>query len=156
MTKNRIKRLMEDPICKEWIMYCAVNFDEEESTEWFTERQKFWEANRKHLEDNKLYYDSSLKKTIDSINCETVEDLEGALLIVKVGNADNFPSPDDIENTTIVMNDLLENIKGMKLVVVPYYVNFEKISLPKLREIESAIYGSYQSNKTPILDIDID
>lgn len=153
-----IEDIMGDPICNKWISYNSVE-DTNSTAEWYKEKQSFWEENREHLESNGFKYNSNLGSALDEVNLMKVkeDDLEGCLLVVKIGNSERPASPDDINLAYKMLNEVLDGVKGVRVIVAHHAFEITKISLPQLRTLQSAILTSEDDsdNVNPILNLDL-
>jgi hypothetical protein len=156
MSKQKIDELMEDPICQKWISYSTAE-DADHSAEWFKAKQSFWEENQEHLESHGFDYATNIGSALDQIELMKEEDLEGCLLVVKIGNQERPASPDDINLAYKMLNEVLDGVKGVRVVVTHHAFDISKIPLPQLRVLQSAILASTDptENVNPIIDLDL-
>ena len=138
----------ECEVCKAWMTFCVAEPPEESTAEtiekWYREKQAYWNANEKHLAKNGYVYDSSIVKSLDIVELEKVNDLEGSLLIVRVGS-DNRPAPtSEIEYAYQMMEKALEGVKGVRVIITDHKFTVEKVSLPQLRMLQSSVLSSVE------------
>jgi hypothetical protein len=154
--KLDIKKLIKDEVCQKWITYSTAE-DSKKPTEWFREKQSFWEENQEHLELSGFTYGTNIGGALDDIEIMQEEGLEGSLLIVKIGNESRPASPDDINLAHKTINEVLDGVKGVRVIVTHHAFDISKISLPQLRSLQSAVLASTDAteNVNPIIDLDI-
>ena len=151
-----IEKIMEDPLCQKWVTYSAAQ-DTEKPAEWYREKQTFWEENHELLEANGFTYGSNMSGALDQVEALKSEELEGSLLVVKIGNQERPASPDDINLAYKMLNEVLDGVKGVRVVVTHHAFDITKISLPQLRSLQSAVLASVDPNENvnPIVDLDL-
>ena len=134
------------PICKTWMTYCISEPPEETEMKlvekWCKDKQKYWDDNEKHLQDNGYSYDSGIMKALDFVNAEKVNDLEGSLLIVRIGSDDRPAPSSEIENAYALLEKALEGVKGVRVIITDHKFTIEKVSLPQLRRLQSSVLSS--------------
>jgi len=152
-----IDKIAKDEICQKWITYCMAQ-DSKEPVEFFEAKQDYWESNQTHLEENGFHYSKNIGSALDEVSVMKDGELEGNLLVVKLGNDLHPASPDDINLATKMLKDLLDGVKGVRAIVVHHLFDISKISLPQLRFLQSAVMSStdLEDNVNPILDLGID
>jgi len=148
--------IVNDPVCQKWISYSTAE-DTKQPAEWFTEKQKFWEEHQEHLEGNGFTYGTNMGAALDQVEIMKEEELEGCLLVVKIGNQDRPASPDDINLAYKMLNEVLDGVKGVRVVVTHHAFDISKISLPQLRALQSAVLASTDPSEdvNPIIDLDL-
>lgn len=148
--KYTIEEIEKDLICRQWIYYGLIE-QSEKTNDFFQEKQNFWEENKKHLQKYGFRYSSNIMSALDEISSQSESDLEGSLLIVKVGN-DRYPaSAQDIAMAQDMIENVLDGIKGVRVLITPHSFDITKISLPQLRCMQSAILTSFEKqNVNPI------
>lgn len=156
MSKQKIDKLLEDPICQKWILYSTAE-DSDHPAEWFKEKQAFWEENQEHLQKNGFDYTTNIGSALDQIELMKEEELEGCLLVFKIGNQERPASPDDINLAYKMLNEVLNGVKGVRVIVTHHAFDITKVPLPQLRILQSAILSSTDptENVNPIIDIDL-
>jgi hypothetical protein len=157
MSENiNIEKIMDDPICKKWIAYSTTE-DDKNPAEWFQEKQSYWEENEAHLKKNGFQYSTNIGSALDQVEIMKEEDLEGCLLVVKIGNQDRPASPDDINLAYKMLNEVLDGVKGVRVVVTHHAFDITKISLPQLRALQSSILSSTEIGEdiNPIINLDL-
>lgn len=153
-------------ICKQWQAICFSEPNTEESDiikKWYADKKSFWEGHQAHLESNGQSYTATITKALDNleviVSANTSKNLEGCLLIVKVGSKEHPPAQVDIQKTYNLMNELFKEVKGVRVLVTTPDFNIEKISLPQLRNLQSAVLTSVEEpdeNYNPALrDIEL-
>jgi hypothetical protein len=83
----------------------------------------------------------AIPKQIELV-AESEKDLEGCLLVVKLGSPENPASSEEISEFKESLHDVFKNVRGIKVLVVPHNFSIEKISLPQLRNLESEVLKS--------------
>ena len=151
-----IEDIMDDPICQQWITYSTAE-DSNHPAEWFKEKQTFWEENQTHLESNGFNYATNIGSALDQVEIMKEEELEGCLLVVKIGNQDRPASPDDINLAYKMLNEVLDGVKGVRVVVTHHAFDISKVALPQLRALQSAVLASTDPREdiNPIIDLDL-
>jgi len=153
MKKLDIEDIKKDPTCQQWISYCLSepsNDNPRMYSEWIKEKQKFWETHSNHLTPMGFSYEAGLSKALDFIDVtrHQKEDLEGCLLVVKIGSDARPATAQDIEGTYKILKDALEGIKGVRVVITHHNFSIEKVALPQLRRIQSEILTSFEDKET--------
>jgi len=150
--KLDVEKLSQDPICQKWLTY-SIAEDTNQPSEWYREKQDFWEKNQIHLQSNGFSYGSNMSKALDEVSVVKESSLEGCLLIVRIGNDNRPASPQDIELAYNMLNEALVGVKGVRVIVTHHAFEVEKISLPQLRLLQSAVLASVDptENVNPIL-----
>ncbi|MFA7219198.1 MAG: hypothetical protein WC119_01665 [Synergistaceae bacterium] len=154
--KSKVESLMKDPVCHKWLSFSTA-VDSDQPAEWFKEKQTFWEENQEHLKSFGFEYASNIGRALDTVEIMKEDDLEGSLLVVKVGNSERPASPDDINLAHKMLNDVLDGVKGIRVVVTHHAFDITKISLPQIRSLQSAILASTDPSEdiNPIVDLDL-
>ena len=132
-------------ICQSWVMYCMTQPKEGEIQQKATHQSKkseFWGSHKEHLLGEGFEYNSEMQKAIDFVEAEKFNDLSGTLLIVKVGNDEHPADDDEIKATQQLINNALDDILGVRAIIVHHFFNIEKINLPQLRNLESKVLSS--------------
>jgi len=150
--KLDIEKVNKDPICQKWITYSFAE-DTDKPSEWYKEKQEYWEKNQHHLEANGFTYGTNMSKALDEVSVVKEGDLEGCLLVVRIGNDNRPASPQDIELAYNMLNEALVGVKGVRVIVTHHAFAVEKVSLPQLRALQSAVLAStdHTENVNPIL-----
>jgi len=141
IVKQKIDQLMDDPICQKWITYNASE-EKNQPFQWFKEKQKFWEENRNHLISNGFEYSSGIGSAIDQVELMKKDNIEGSLLIFKVGSNEYPADPDDIQMAYKMVSDTLSDVKGVRVMVTHHAFDVTQISLPQLRALQSSVLSS--------------
>ena len=151
-----VKDIVKDPICTQWIAYCTVE-DNKRPVDWYKDKQTFWEVNQTHLENNGFTYGTSMGTALDDVELIKEKELEGSLLVVKIGSDSRPASPDDINLAHKMLNEVLEGVKGVRVVVTHHAFDITKISLPQLRNLQSAVLASTEPSESfnPIIELDL-
>ena len=150
--KLDVEKLSQDPICQKWLTY-SIAEDTDKPHDWYREKQDYWEANQAHLEESGFSYGSNMSKALDEVSIIKEGDLEGCLLIVRIGNDNRPASPQDIELAYNMLNEALVGVKGVRVIVTHHAFHIEKVSLPQLRALQSSVLASTDpsENINPIL-----
>ena len=90
-SKIKAKDVLADAIALEWVTMCL---SDNKDSDWFTEKSKYWNINKEHLETMGFDYNDNIVSALDKVAIETIEGLEGALFIVRVGS-ENAPASED-------------------------------------------------------------
>ena len=158
-----IAKIKSCPICQEWIAYCLTEPSSDNSKvygAWIRDKQKFWENNTTYLTSMGFNYEAGLCKALDfiEISKHQKEDLEGCLLIVKVGNENKPATPQEVETTYKILKDAIDGVKGVRIIITQHNFSVEKIPLPQLRRLQSEILTSFESevNINPISNLEVD
>lgn len=145
-------------ICQKWIDYCLREPSYDNShiyNTWLNEKRKYWKANSEHLEKMGFNYDAGLCKALDyiEISKHQREDLEGCLLVIKVGSDKKPATPKEIEVTHKVIKDALAGVRGVKVIITQHSFTMDKVALPQLRRLQSEILTSFEpeENSNPII-----
>lgn len=154
--KLNIDELIKDPICQKWITYNATE-EKGQPFNWFKEKQKFWEDNREHLTTHGFEYASSLGSAIDQVELMRKDNIEGSLLLFKIGS-DEYPAdPDDIQMAYKMVTDTLGDVKGVRVMVTHHAFDVTQVSLPQLRALQSSVLSSMDidDNVNSIMDLQL-
>lgn len=153
-----IELVKNDPICQKWITFCLSepSFEEHHIYErWLKTKQAFWELNKTFLESNGFKYEAGLCRALDFIKMDKYErqDLEGCLLIVKVGSEKKPATKLDIDMTHQLLKEAVGNVKGVRIIVTQANFEIQKVALPQLRRLQSEILTSFDDdeNSNPII-----
>ena len=151
-----VGNIVKDSICTQWIAYCTAE-DNKQPVDWYKEKQTFWEVNQTHLEDNGFTYGTNMGTALDNVELMKETELEGSLLVVKIGNDSHPASPDDINLAHKMLCEVLEGVKGVRVVVTHHTFDITKISLPQLRNLQSAVLASTDptDDVNPIIELDL-
>ncbi len=98
------------------------------------------------------------KLSVGIVRKKIFTDLEkGSLIVVSVGDENHTPSKTDIVNTKQIFMTFLKGVDGIRVIVVPYYIKVDNLSIPQLREIQSKILTPYNhaENENPVLNIEL-
>jgi hypothetical protein len=139
-------------ICSEWVTYC-VSMPKEDSEQtvienFFNGKQDFWDKNAEHLKNHGYTYDASITKALDFVSCEKVNDLEGCLLIFRIGSNECPAPPSEIKNAYAMISQALDGVKGVRVIITNHKFTIEKISLPQLRRLQSSVLSSVDADDT--------
>lgn len=156
MEALNIEELQKDEICQKWITYLSTE-DKKRPTEWYADKQKYWEQNAKYLESKGFSYKQNIGTALDEVSVMKDKDLEGSLLVVKIGNNERPASNEDVNLAHKMLNDVLSDVKGVRVVVTHHAFDIQKISLPQLRSLQSEVLASTDPslNVNPIIDMDL-
>lgn len=148
--------------CKEWITILAkenksFKNNTSLSEKFLMDKQSFWEKNKETLEEHGFNYNLSLESALQDIKIMKTENLEGSLLVVSVGDEKKPASEDQIDYVKKMLQEVLDEVKGVRVLVTNTPLNIKKVSLPQLRKIESSILSSCDSSRVtnPILNIEL-
>jgi len=90
---------------------------------------------------------------LEQIQAKIIKDVsEGTLLVVTVGNESAPATKGDMEKVSEKLKEVLEDIKGVRVLVVPHLIKIDNIPLKTLRNIESQIISSWEDHENPIID----
>lgn len=135
------KEILDDPICMQWVTFCLAE-DQKETADWYRKKTDFWTANQDHLKNFGFTYDGNLVHSLDSLALEKIEDMQGCLLVVKVGNDAKPAGANDIDLATKLIGDALADISGVRVLITHHAIDIKKISLPQLRRLQSEVLTS--------------
>lgn len=154
--KVNVEEIMDDEICHKWIVYSMAG-DEKKPADWYREKQSYWEKNSVYLEGKGFTYGSNVGNALDEISLMKQEELEGSLLVVKIGNKKRTATPDDIKLAYKMLKEVLEGVKGVRVIVVHHAFDVTQISLPQLRNLQSAVLASTDPDEdvNPIYELDL-
>lgn len=156
-----LKHFQECEACKTWVSLCVsepdFSKDQEAAEKWAEEKEKFWVANKDHLTEKGFTQFSSYSKAIDFINFEKykVKDLDQCLIIFKIGSDNRPSSPENIEEFTKQITEAIGDVKGVRIIITHNDIKLEKVSLLRLRELQSEVLKAKEENCPVLLDIDI-
>ena len=141
----------DDPICQRWIAFCLSEPSYEEHNvyeKWIRSKQAFWELNKNFLESTGFKYEAGLCKALDYIKLSAYErqDLEGCLLVVKLGSDKKPPTKLDIDMTYQLLKEAIGDIKGVRIIITQSNFEIQKIALPQLRRLQSEILTSFEDD----------
>ena len=134
------------PLCKQWQSFCLSEPKSEEADvirKWSTEKQEYWDKHKEHLENNGQSFAGTMAKALDNLETMIVanssKNLDGCLLIARVGSKEHPPAQIDLQKTYNLMNELLKDVKGVRVLVTTPDFAIEKISLPQLRNLQLSL-----------------
>lgn len=139
--KYDVEKIMADEICKKWVCLCMAD-NTIVPKKWFDEKHDYWKENSKHLEKFGFSYGNNITHALDSVLVEKIEDMEGCLLVVKIGTDDQPATATDVELACKVIEDALDGISGVRAIVSHHALDIKKINLPQLRKLKSEILSS--------------
>lgn len=155
--KYDIDKIMEDELAKKWICLC-MSEDKENPTKWFNEKSAFWKTNSRHLESFGFSYNGGINHALDSVLVEKIEDMEGCLLIVRVGTDEQPATATDVELAHKVIEQALDGISGIRVIVSHHALDIKKLSLPQLRKVQSEVLSAKDADwkgNTIIEDLEV-
>ena len=135
------KKIAKDKICQEWMAFCIAE-DQDSTVEWYRKKANFWQQNEEHLKNNGFTYSSNISHALDFVDVQKVKDLEGCLLIVKIGNEMRPASKEDIDASYAMLEQTFKGIPGIRVLVTHHCIDVQKITLPQLRRLQSEILNS--------------
>lgn len=135
------KQILDDPIARQWVVFCLAE-DQNETGEWYKEKLSFWSTNQDYLKTLGFSYEGNIAHSLDSLTIEKIEDMQGCLLVVKVGNDAKPAGPNDIDLACKLISDALDDVTGVRVLVTHHAIEFKKISLPQLRRLQSEVLSS--------------
>ena len=80
---------------------------------------------------------------------------DGSLLVVTVGSEKTPATTSDMQRVADNINEVFEGAKGVSILVIPHLVKVERLSLPALRNIQSRVVDSWNSQNPPCIDINV-
>jgi hypothetical protein len=156
---SEIPKLMKDDICKQWILYATRQPNKTKTTAWYKEKQDYWNDNHDYLKSKGFDYDLNINYAMDFVKCQKEEDLEGCLLIFKVGSKENPASISDLEDTGELIKKTLSGIKGVKVLITHHAFDVQKVTLPQIKKIQTDVIKSARnddsSNANPIISLSL-
>ena len=139
------------PLCKQWHALCLSEPKEAEADavkNWYEAKKDFWEKHREHLENNGQSYTATITKALDDLEAivaaNSSKHLDGCLLVVKVGSKQHPPAQVDIQKTYNLLNEMFKDVKGVRVLVTTPDFEIQKIPLPQLIHLQSAVLMSYE------------
>lgn len=100
--------------------------------------------------------DTQLVAELETLKSEVFPNVDdGSLLVITVGNVTVPATRSDMERVSETVDEMFEDVKGVKVLLVPHTVEIEKIPLPTLRNIQSQVVNSWNEESTAIVN-DID
>lgn len=135
-SKIKAKDVLADAIALEWVTMCL---SDNKDSDWFTEKSKYWNINKEHLETMGFDYNDNIVSALDKVAIETIEGLEGALFIVRVGSENAPASEDELASAEQMISEALDDVEGVRAVIVPHNVHIEKYNVPQLRRLVNAV-----------------
>lgn len=138
-----VDKITKDPICQKWVNYCLLH-DDQSPISLIKEKTDFYHKNMKHLQKHGLLFENSesLQRSLDSIEPNVIEDLEGCLLHIKVGSEANVASVDELASLEKEINEFIKDKTGITVLISDHSVSIEKYNLPQLRKLTSKVIGS--------------
>lgn len=138
-------------VCKQWHALCLSEPKETDANivkTWYEAKKNFWEKHKDHLENNGQKYAATITKALD--NLETIiaanssKYLDGCLLVVRVGSRQHPPAQTDIKKTYNLLNKMFKDVRGVRILVTTLSFDIQKIPLPQLINLQSAVMMSYE------------
>lgn len=139
--KYDIDKIMGDEVAKKWVVLCMAE-NKENPKQWFKDKDAYWKLHAKHLEDFGFNFNGSITHALDNTLIEKIEDMEGCLLVVKIGTTEQPASANDVEIAHKVMEQALNGVDGVRCIISHHALDIRKISLPQLRKIQSEVLSS--------------
>lgn len=136
--KYDIDKIMADPIAKKWVYLCMAE-NKESPAQWFKEKNDFWKENSTHLETFGFKFNGGITHALDSVLVEKIEDMEGCLLVVRVGTNEQPANTNDVELAQKVMIEALDGVEGVRVIISHHALDIKKLSLPQLRKVQSEV-----------------
>ena len=151
-TKETVPKVTEEEIdtnevINQWLKFCAIDPEtHEEKMEWYKEKQKFWKLHQTFLSEKGFDYNSGIVKALDFVHAEKKDDMEGCLLIVKIGSEERMAGPAEVETAYKMILEALDGVKGIRVIVTHHLFDVQKVSLPQLRNLQSEVLASCDPN----------
>ena len=136
--KYDIDKIMGDPLAKKWVYICMAE-NKENPKQWFKEKNDFWKEHSKHLETFGFNFNGGITHALDNALIERIDDMEGCLLVVRVGTNEQPAAAADVELAQKVIEQALDGIDGIRVIISHHALDIKKISLPQLRKIQSEV-----------------
>lgn len=151
--KYDIDKIMADATAKKWVYLCMAE-NRENPTQWFKEKNDFWKQNSTHLETFGFNFNGNITHALDNALIDKIEDMEGCLLVVRVGTNEQPASTTDVELAHRVMEQALEGLTGVRVIISHHALDVKKISLPQLRKVQSEVLMASEPDwhGSPIID----
>ena len=103
--------------------------------------------------------DVKIKGEVNTVKAEILKNIEdGNLVIITVGDSEHLPTREDLTRVSDHMAKAFENVKGVKVLVLPHNISVQKMEIPQLRSVlNEVICAPTDSSPTynPIIDLDI-
>jgi len=135
------------PISREWIVLCSENFSTEEEIKY---KEEYWAKYKNKLKENG--FDNDTTVVLSSYEKEIIQDLDGALLLFKIGTS-KAPATDKILNEFAKVVEQMD-LDNCKVLVVPHNVELQKVHLPALKKLENKILSEKKEQESFVIDMD--
>lgn len=138
-------KVISCPICREWIVLSSKGILTKEELEF---KNKYWERHGHKLREQGFDNDISLDLTSYQLEC--IEDLDGVLLMFKVGD-DSMPATNEtILNFAKCVDDLQSD--KIKVIISPHNVELQKVNLPSLQKLENHLLSEKKEEPMIMMD----
>ena len=132
-----------DIVVNQWLKFCAIDPESKPNQiEWFKQKQEFWKKNEAHLGSKGFNFNSSIVNALDTVKAELHPNMEGSLLIFKIGSNERPAGLPEIDAAYKQIDQALDGVKGIRVMVTHHLFSVEKISLPQLRNLQSSVLSS--------------
>ncbi len=154
--KYDIEKIMSDEVAKQWTTLCLAE-NTQDPAKWFKDKSEFWRQNSAHLESFGFSFKGEINHALDTVLVEKLEDLQGSLLLVRVGTDAQPAATTDIELAQKIMSEALAGVEGVRVIISHHAIDIKKVSLPQLRKLTSEVLtaGEDTNNRNVILDLDV-
>ena len=137
------EEVTDDATINQWLKYCAIDPKiHEEKVKWYKEKQDFWRKHHEFLSGKGFDYNAGIVNALDFVEVEKKDNMEGCLLIVKIGSDERPAGPAEVETAYKMILDALDGVKGIRVIVTHHLFDVQKITLPQLRNLQSEILTS--------------
>ena len=100
------------------------------------------------------------QKATDKINIDHIKDVnEGSLIVVYVGDNESKPTNNELKLINDQMANIFSDLVGVKVLILPYTIKLEKISLNQIRTIYNDVQMAPKEKAdqyNPVVDMDLD
>lgn len=120
--------------CREWITINSNGVLEKEELDF---KEEYWEKYKDKLKGVGFKDPNSVNLSLTPYEKECIEDLDGVLLVFKIGNEDNPATTKMLNNFAATVTNLAT--EKTKVLITHHRVGIEKINLPKLKNIENKL-----------------
>lgn len=152
--KYDLEKIMSNSVAKQWVYLCMAE-NKDNLAQWFKDKNEYWKQHSSELEPFGFTFSGGITHALDQVLIEKVEDLEGCLLLIRVGTDAQPAATTDIELAHKVIAQALEGVDGVRVIISHHAIDIKKVSLPALRKLQSEVLSSTESGSSGDLILDV-
>jgi hypothetical protein len=96
--------------------------------------------------------ETKMSDALEKLQSDVIKDIEeGSLLVITVGSEQTPATKNDMERVAKTIHSVLEDVKGVRVLIIPHLIQVEKLPLKTLRNIQSQIITSFDEDNSNII-----